>query len=173
MRLFASLGERWRSLSQKQLRWLLLSSSVLHGIVAIYVVVALPIISLRPLCRDGDINYDTPRRWIEGRFASAYFDAFERRFLPHMTTYENSEHVLYVTIAQSLDWTNIEKHSDLALHDVLRARLGREAYQDLIRRRTAIPGLDDGIYADCVTMRKFASADGEWRNSGPEPVPVQ
>ena len=164
---------RWRGLSQKQLRRLLLGSIAIHLCIAAYVLVALPVVPIRPLCRDGNIDYDTPRRWIEGRLASPYFQAFEQRFWPRMVTYEAGEHVIYVTLLQSLDWSDIETQSDLALAYLLGDRLGPAAYRNLFLGRTIIPGLARGSQPDCATLRKFALADGEWRNSGPEPVPVQ
>jgi hypothetical protein len=164
---------RWRGLSQKQLRRLLLGSMAVHLGIAVYVLAALPIVPIRPICRDGSIDIDTPRLAIEGSLAEAYFDAFERRFAPHMIRYANGNRWLYVTLAQSLDWSEIEKQSDLAVKDVLQARLDNEAYRDLNARRTAIPGLYEGAYPDCVTMRKFATAGGEWSKRGPQPVPVK
>lgn len=158
----------WRGLSQKQLRRLLLGSVFLHAGIAVYALAALPIVPIRPLCRDGDIDYDTPRRWIEGRLARDYFDAFERRFLPHTTTYADGERVLHVTLARALDWSDIEKQSDLAVKDLLQARLGREAYSDFRAGLTSIPGLN-APWPSCVVVRRFATADGDWSNQGPVP----
>lgn len=160
---------RWRGLSQKQLRRLFLGSIAIHLGIATYVLVALPIVPIRPLCRDGNMDYDTPRRWIEGRLASDYFDAFERRFLPRMTTDVDGALLVHVTLAQALDWSDIEKQSDLALDDLIQTRLGSEAYADFRDGRTSIPGLNLGSSPSCVMMRGFADADGVWSKKGPVP----
>lgn len=159
---------RWRGLSQKQLQRLLLASIVINFSIVAYALTELPIFPIRPLCRDGNIDYETPRRWIEGRLASDYFNAFERRFSPRMTTDSGGESAVHVTLAQALDWSDIEKQSDLALYDLLQARLGEEAYGDFRAGRTSIPGLNAG-WPSCVVMRRFASFEGDWSMRGPVP----
>ena len=164
-----ALTERWRGLSQRQLRSLLLGSIALHVAIGLYALAALPLFGIQPICRDGSIDYDTPRVWIEGPLARAYLNAFADRFWPRMRGYGTD--MVYVTLAQALDWSDIEKQSDLAASDLVRARLGSAAYDDLWMGRTFVPGIGPSIVMGCDTMRKFANADGEWSKRGPQPVP--
>lgn len=141
--------------------------------VAILALASLPIVPIRPLCKEGPYHgdIDAKVRAIEGPLARHFFDNFERRFPTRMVRYIGDELTVLVTVAQALDWTDLRKQSVLAVGDVVRHRLGEKDYADWGEGRISVPGFADHFSRpDCELMRKFAAADGEWANVGPEPI---
>ena len=161
-----ALIERWRSLSQKQLRSLLLGSIALHVAIGLYALAALPLFAIRPICRDGSIDYDTPRLWIEGQLASDYLNAFAERFSPRMMGYGTD--MVYVTLAQALDWSDIEIQSELATSKLVRVRLALTEPNERHRAMASLPGTHNGSLT-CAAIRHFADADGMFSKRGPAP----
>jgi hypothetical protein len=156
---------RWRNLSQKQLRRLLLGSIVLHIGIGVYALAELPLFPIRPICRDGSIDYDTPRLWIEGPLAEDYLRAFEERFFPRMMVYGVDS--VFVTLAEALDWSEIEKQSELATSYLLETRITIGDHREWFRVMRALPGTHDGSLT-CTAIRHFADADGMFSKAGPD-----
>jgi hypothetical protein len=76
--------------------------------------------------------------------------------------------MVYVTLAQALDWSDIELQSELATDTLVRTRLGIRDLREWDRVMSSLPGTHNGSLT-CAAIRHFADADGMFSKRGPEP----
>lgn len=162
---------RFRGISRGKLWAGFLISLAVNLAAAVYAVVYLPIMPLRPICIEYSKGMGRSFVELDGEMAYPFCRHFRREIGDHHYRVEGTR--TYVTLASWLDHDFVSNASYRATLYLLVERTGANVH-DVGDQRVGLPGFDvvrSIHWPPCDAMRKLALEGGEWAWRGPVPDP--